>query len=97
MLTLEELLDQIRSLPFAVAVQEHGADADHVEDDVAAAIIEVKIAAGLALAGQESLKAQVEIALSQGTGWRAIGKAMDVKPRRARRRKWETRPLDSWW
>lgn len=97
MLTVEELLDQIATFPFSVAMREHGVDADHVEDDVAAAIIEVVVAANLARAAQESLKTQVEIARSQGATWRVIGKAMDVRPWRAWRRRWETRPLDSWW
>jgi hypothetical protein len=97
MLTFEELLDQVRALPFVAASQEHGADADHVEDDVAAAIIELAVAANLARAAQEGLKTQVEIARSRGANWRAIGIAMDVSPWRARRRKWETRPLDTRW
>lgn len=97
MLSVEELLDQIRALPFVVATKEHGADADHVEDDVAAAIIELAVAANLARAAQESLKAQVDLARSQGASWRAIAGAMEVNPWRARRRRWETHPLDSWW
>ncbi len=97
MLSVEELLDQIRTLPSVVATQEHGADADHVEDDVAAAIIELAVAANLARAAQESLKAQVDLARSQGASWRAIGRAMEVNSWRARRLRWETHPLDSWW
>lgn len=97
MLSVEELLDQIRTLPLVVASEEHGADADHVEDDVAAAIIELAVAANLARAAQESLKAQVDLARSQGASWRAIGRAMEVNSWRAWRRGWETHPLDSWW
>lgn len=95
--TVDELLDEIRAFPFSVAAQEHGADADHVEDDVAAAIIEVAVAANLVRAAQESLKAQVDVARNQGAAWRAIAKAMAVSPWGAWRRRWETHPLDSWW
>ena len=94
---MDELLDEIRGLPSRVAAEEHGSDADHVEDDVAAAVIEVAVAAKLARAAQEGLKTRVDVARSRGAGWRGIGQAMGVTRWRARRRKWETRPLDSRW
>jgi hypothetical protein len=96
-MTYEELIDQIRSLPLSVASQEHGSDADHVEDDVAAAMIELVVAANLARAAQESLKVRVEVALSRGATWPMIGKAIGLTPSHARQRKWETRPLDARW
>lgn len=96
-MTIEELLEQIRALPFSVAAEQHGADADHVEDDVAAAVIEVGVAADLARVAQDSLKTRVDLARGRGISWSEIGRAMELKPWRARRRRWETHPLDSWW
>jgi hypothetical protein len=91
----EELVAEIRVLPFRVAAQEFAADADHVEDDVAAVLAEIAIAADLARVAQESLKTRVDIARSRGATWRMIGRAMELRPWKARRRKWETRPLDA--
>jgi hypothetical protein len=94
-MTYEELIEEIRAVPFSLARQEYATDADHVEDDVAAAMAEVAVAANLARAAQESLKMRVEMARSRGATWRMIGKAIGLTPWRAWRRKWETRPLDA--
>lgn len=94
-MTYEELIEQINALPFGLAMEEYATDADHVPDDVAEAMAEVVIAANLARAAQESLKSRVEAARSHGATWRMIAKAMGLTPWRARRRKWETRPLDA--
>lgn len=94
-MTYEELVDQINALPFALAMQEYAADADHVEDDVAEALAELAVAANLARVAQESLKTRVDIARSHGASWRMIAKAIRLSWWRAWRRKWETRPLDA--
>jgi len=95
MMTYEELVAEIRAIPFTLAMQEYATDADHVEDDVAAVVAEIAVAAKLAQVAQKSLKARVDIARSRGATWRMIGKAIELNPWRAWRRKWETRPLDA--
>lgn len=94
-MTYEELIQQIRVVPFSLAMQDYAADADHVEDDVAAAMAEVAVAANLARAAQESLKIRVEIARGRGATWRMLGRALGLTSWRAWRRKWETRPFDT--
>ena len=94
-MTYDELIEEIRALPFSLAMQEYATDADHVEDDVAEALAEVAVAANLSRAAQTSLKRRVDFARSRGETWRMIGRAIGVTPWRAWRRKWETRPLDA--
>jgi hypothetical protein len=94
-MTYEELIDEINALPFGLAMQEFATDADHADDDVAEALAEVVIAANLARTAQESLKMRVEMARSHGATWPMIGQAIGLRPWRAWRRKWETRPLDA--
>jgi hypothetical protein len=96
-MTYEELVEQIRTLPLSLALQEHGADADHVEDDVAAAMAELDVAAKIARAAQESLKMRVEIARGRGATWTMIGKAIGVTPWRAQQRYFEKRPFGARW
>ena len=97
MATLEELLEQIRTLPLSVAVTEHGADDDHVEDDVAEAVGELAIAANIARVAQESLKMRVEIARSRGATWTTVGNAIGLTPWRAQQRYFEKRPFGARW
>jgi hypothetical protein len=96
-MTYEELVEQIRTLPLSLALQEHGADADHVEDDVAGAMAEVDVAAKIARTAQESLKMRVEIARGRGATWTMIGKAIGVTPWRAQQRYFEKRPFGARW
>ena len=49
-MTYEELVEEISSLPYSMAMQEYTADADHAEDDVAEAMAELSVAANLARA-----------------------------------------------
>jgi hypothetical protein len=95
--TLEELLDQIRTLPLSVASGEHGADEDHVEDDVAAAVAELATAAKIAQVAQESLKMRVQIARSRGATWTMVGNAIGLTPWRAQQRYFEKRPFGARW
>jgi hypothetical protein len=96
-LTLEELLEQIRTLPLSVASAEHGADEDHVEDDVAAAVAELGVAATIARVAQESLKMRVEIARSRGATWTTVGSKIGLSPWRAQQRYFEKRPFGARW
>jgi hypothetical protein len=95
--TVEELLEQIRTLPLGLASGEHGADEDHVEDDVAAAVAELAVAATIAQAAQESLKMRVEIARGRGATWTMVGKAIGLTPTRAEWRYHEKRPFGARW
>jgi hypothetical protein len=94
---LEELLEQIRTLPLGLASVEHGADEDHVEDDVAAAVAELAVAATIAQVAQESVKMRVEIARGRGATWATIGKAVGLTASRAERRYHEKRPFGARW
>jgi len=95
--SLEELLEQIRSLPFGVASVEHGPDEDHVEDDVAAAVAELAVAAKIAQVARESLKMRVEIARGRGATWKLVGNATGLTPARAEWRYHERRPFGARW
>jgi hypothetical protein len=95
--TLEELLEQIRTLPLNLASVEHGADEDHVEDDVAAAVAELAVAATIARVAQESLRLRVEIARSRGATWTTVGKLIGLTPWRAQQRYFEKRPFGARW
>jgi hypothetical protein len=95
--TLKELLEQIRTLPLSLALEEHGADEDHVEDDVAAAVAELAAAATIAQVAEESLKMRVEIARGRGATWIMVGNAIGLSPRRAERRYHEKRPFGARW
>jgi hypothetical protein len=97
MATLEELLDQIKTLPLSVGLVEHGADEDHVEDDVAAAVAELAAAATIARVAQESLKMRVEIARGRGATWTMVGNAIGLTPWRAQQRYREKRPFGARW
>ena len=94
---LEELLQQIRNLPSDVASVEHGPDEDHVEDDVAAAVAELAVAAMIAQVSQESLKMRVEIARGRGATWPMVGNAIGLTPARAEWRYHEKRPFGARW
>jgi hypothetical protein len=96
-LTLEELVDQIRTLPLSVASAEHGPDEDHVEDDVASAVAELAVAATIARVAQESVKMRVEIARSRGATWTTVGNAIGLSPWRAQQRYFEKRPFGARW
>jgi hypothetical protein len=95
--TLEELLEQIRSLPTNVGFAEHGADEDHAEGDVAGAVAELAVAATIAQAAQESLKTRVEIARGRGATWDMVGNAIGLTPWRAQQRYHEKRPFGARW
>jgi hypothetical protein len=95
--TLEELLEQIRSLPLDLALEEHGADEDHVEDDVASAVAELAAAAKINQVAQESLKMRVEIARGRGATWTMVGDAIGLSPGRAQWRYYEKRPFGARW
>jgi hypothetical protein len=95
--TLEELLEQIKNLPLGVASVEHGADEDHVEDDVAGAVAELAAAATIARVAQESLKMRVEIARGRGATWTMVGNAIGLTPWRAQQRYHEKRPFGARW
>jgi hypothetical protein len=95
--TLEELLEQIRTLPLSLALVEHGPDEDHVEDDVAAAIAELGAAATIAQVAQESLKMRVEIARGRGATWTMVANAIGTTPWRAQKRYREKRPFGARW
>jgi hypothetical protein len=95
--TLEELLEQIRNLPSDLASVEHGPDEDHVEDDVAAAVAELAIAATIAQVAGESLKMRVEIARARGATWTTVGKTIGLTPTRAEWRYHERRPFGARW
>jgi hypothetical protein len=95
--TLEELLEQIRTLPLSLASVEHGADEDHAADDVAAAVAELAVAANIARVAQESLKMRVEIARSRGATWTTVGRAVGLTPWRAQQRYFEKRPFGARW
>jgi hypothetical protein len=95
--TLEELLEQIRTLPLGLASLEHGADEDHLEDDAAAAVAELAAAASIARVAEESLKMRVEIARSRGATWGAVARAIGTTPWRAQRRYFEKRPFGARW
>jgi hypothetical protein len=95
--TLEELLDQIRTMPLTVAAAEHGADDDHAQDDVAAALAELVVAANIARVAQESLKLRVEIARGRGATWTMVGNAIGLTPWRAQQRYFEKRPFGARW
>ncbi len=97
MVTLEELLEQIKTLPLSLASVEHGADEDHVEDDLAASVAELAVAATVARVAQESLKMRVEIARGRGATWAAIGKAIGLTEWRAEWRYHEKRPFGARW
>ena len=97
MLSLDELLEQIRALPLAVASEKLGPDEDHVEDDVAAAVAELAVAATIARIAQESLKMRVEIARGRGATWTAVGGAIGLSPWRAQQRYFEKRPFGARW
>jgi hypothetical protein len=96
-LTLDELLEQIRTLPLVVASAEQGPDEDHVEDDVAGAVAELGVAATIARVAQESLKMRVEIARSRGATWTTVGSAIGLSPWRAQQRYFEKRPFGARW
>jgi hypothetical protein len=95
--TLEELLDQIRTLPLTVGLAEHGADEDHAEDDVAAAVAELAAASTIAQVAQESLKMRVEIARGRGATWTVVGNAIGLTAWRAQQRYREKRPFGARW
>jgi hypothetical protein len=95
--TLEQLLDQIRTLPLSLAMVEHGPDEDHVEDDVAAAVAELAVAARVAEVAKESLKMRVEIARGRGATWTMVGNAIGLTPTRAEWRYHEKRPFGARW
>ena len=97
MVTLTELLEQIRTLPLSVTMQEHAPDEDHVEDDVAAALAELAVAARVAQTAQESLKMRVEIARGRGATWTMVGNAIGLTPSRAESRYHEKRPFGARW
>ena len=97
MVTLEELLEKIRTVPLSLASLEHGADEDHVEDDVAASVAELTVAATIARVAQESLKMRVEIARGRGATWATIGKATGLTEWRAQWRYHEKRPFGARW
>ena len=83
MATLEELLEQIRTLPLSLATAEHPSDEDHVQGDVAAAVEELAVAATIANVAQESLKTRVTIARGRGATWTMVGNAIGLTPTRA--------------
>lgn len=95
--TLEELLEQTRTLPLSVASVDHGADEDHVEDDVAAAVAELAVAGTIAQVAQESLKMRVEIARGRGATWAMVGKAIGLTAFRAEWRYHEKPPFGARW
>jgi hypothetical protein len=95
--TLEELLEQIRTLPLSLALVEHRADEDHVEDDVAAAVAELAVAGAIARVAQESLRMRVEIARGRGATWAAVGNAIGLTEWRAEWRYHEKRPFGARW
>jgi hypothetical protein len=95
--TLEELLEQIKDLPSGLASEQFGPDEDHAEDDVAAAVAELKVAATIARVAQESLKMRVEIARSRGATWPMVGKVIGLTPARAEWRYHERRPFGARW
>jgi len=97
MATLEELLEQIKTLPLSLALVEHGADEDHAEDDVAAAVAELAVAATIARVAQESLKMRVGIARGRGASWAMVGNAIGLTPWRAQQRYFEKRPFGTRW
>jgi len=97
MVSLEELLQQIKTLPLSVALVEDGADEDHVEDDIAAAVAELTAAATIARVAQESLKMRVEIARGRGATWTMVGDAIGLTPWRAQQRYHEKRPFGARW
>ena len=97
MTTLEDLLEQMRTIPLSLASVEHGADEDHVEDDVAGAVAELAIASTIARVAQESLRMRVEIARGRGATWTTVGRAIGVTPWRAQQRYFEKRPFGARW
>ncbi len=97
MVTLEELLEQIRTLPLDVVLVERGPDEDHVEDDVAGSVAELAVAAKIAQVAQESLKMRVEIARSRGATWTTVGNVIGLTPWRAQQRYFERRPFGARW
>jgi hypothetical protein len=97
MATLEELLDEIRTLPLSVGLAGAGADEDQVEDDVAPAVAELAVAATIAQVAQESLKMRVEIARSRGATWTTVGNAIGLTAWRAQQRYHEKRPFGARW
>jgi hypothetical protein len=76
---------------------EHGANVDHVEDDVAEAVAELAAAAKIARVAQESLKMRVEITRARGATWAMVGSAIGLTPWRAQRRYLERRPFGARW
>ena len=97
MATLEELLEQIRTLPLSLATAEHPSDEDHVQDDVAAAVEELAVAATIANVAQESLKTRVTIARGRGATWTMVGNAIGLTAWRAQQRYFEKRPFGARW
>jgi hypothetical protein len=59
-----------QALPVSLAAEAHPIDSDHIEDDVAAVMAEVVVAARIAQAAQESLKMRVEVARRGGASGR---------------------------
>jgi len=95
--TLEELLQQIKTLPLTVSLAEHRADEVHVEDDVAAAAAELAVAATIARVAQDSLRMRVEIARARGATWTMVGNSIGLTPWRAEQRYHEKRPFGARW
>jgi hypothetical protein len=97
MVTLEALLEQIKTLPLSLSLVEHGADEDHVEGDVAGAVAELTVAATIARVAQESLKMRVEVARGRGATWTMVGNAIGLTAWRAQQRYFEKRPFGARW